>query len=114
MYDGVPSRPAVPSRSLGRTPPRVSVPSHSRDAELVAFRVEHHDVVKVLTVGLLADGRGSGGDQLGCLRADELLALGHVPWRRACHPDVDVHPVLGRLALRHPEKADGWADAVRI
>jgi hypothetical protein len=40
---------------------------------------------------------------------------GHVPGRRlACHPDVDVHPVLGRLALRHLEKADGWAHTGRI
>jgi hypothetical protein len=66
----------------------------------VAFWVEHHDMTKVLTVGLLADIRSPGGDQLGRFRTDELLALGHVPWRLACHPDVDVHPVLGCLALR--------------
>ena len=58
-------------------------------------------MVKVLAVGLLADSRSPGGDQFGCLRTDQLLALGHIPWRLACHSDVDVHPVLGRLAFRH-------------
>jgi hypothetical protein len=72
----------------------------SRDAELVAFWVEHHDMTKVFTVGLLADSRSPGGDQLGRFRTDELLAFGHVPWRLACHSDVDVHPVLGWALVR--------------
>jgi len=37
----------------------------SCDAELVAFWVEHHDMTEVLAVGLLADSRSPGGDQLG-------------------------------------------------
>jgi hypothetical protein len=65
---------------------------------------EHHDMFKVLTaVGLLMNSRRPGGDQLGCLRADELL--GQVPWRCAGHSDVDVHLFLAVLpsgTLRKP------------
>jgi hypothetical protein len=81
----------------------------SCDAELVAFRVEQHDVAKVLAVGFLALGCCPGGNQLGHSRANELRSLGHVPWRLSGYPDIDVHPVLGRLRLWHPEEADGRA-----
>jgi hypothetical protein len=80
----------------------VSVLRPSRDAELVAFWVEHHDMTKVIAVELLADSPSPGSDQFGCFGMDEVFALGYIPWRLACHPDVDVHPVLGCLGLRHP------------
>src|SRR5262245_60689673 len=85
-----------------------------RDAELVAFWVEHHDMVEVIIVSLLADGRRPRGGEFGCLRTDVPLALSHVPRWLACHPDVDVHPVLRGLPLGHSEKRDGRADAVRV
>src|SRR5262245_61948739 len=71
-------------------------------------------MAEVLTVGLLTDSRSPGGGQLGCLRTNEPLTLSHVPWRLTCHPNVDMHPVLCCLGLRHPEKADGWAHAAGI
>jgi hypothetical protein len=55
-------------RISGPTSLRSSLLPPSRDAELVAFRVEHHDMTKMLTVGLPADGRSPGGNQLGDFR----------------------------------------------
>ncbi len=86
----------------------------SRDAELVTFGVEHHDMAKMLAVGLLAQACRPSGNQLVNLHADTLLSFGHGPGRLAGYPDVDVHPVLGRLALSHPKKADRHALALRI
>jgi hypothetical protein len=49
----------------------------------------------------------------GCLACTQ-NSLGHVPRLLARHPDADVHPVLGRLGLRHPEEPDRGASAIRV
>ena len=60
-------------------------------------------MAQVLAVELLTDSRCTDGGQLGHLRADQVFPHGHVPRRLARDPGVDVHPVLGRLGLRHPQ-----------
>ncbi len=48
------------------------------------------------------------------LRPDPLLAHGRVDRALARDADVDVHPVLGGLALGNPEEADGRPRAVGV
>ena len=50
----------------------------SADAELVALRVEHHDVAEEISVVLLADPRRPGVDELRSLGPDEALAFSPV------------------------------------
>ena len=72
----------------------------SRDAELVALRVEHHDMVKVLTGGILADSRRSGGDQLGAFARLELSGTqigARVPIRRGGAMCRDQSTVLSAV-----------------
>src|SRR2546423_4072642 len=85
-----------------------------RDAELVAFGVEHHDVAEVLAVQLLTHACRSGGNELVRFCAEEWLARGHVPRRRSGHFEVNVHPVLGGLGFRNPGEVDSGQFPVRI
>jgi len=71
-------------------------------------------VAEMRSVELLTNTGGTKREEFGGLRPNEFLSLSHVPRRLAGHADVDVHPVLGGLALGHPKKADGWTDTVRV
>jgi hypothetical protein len=75
----------------------------SSDAELVALGVMHDDVPEDVAVPLLADHRRAGGNQLGHFLLDQSGALGHVLGAWTGHPDIDMHTVLGGLAL-----GDSW------
>lgn len=46
----------------------------SHDAELVAFRVGHHEMIQVVTDAILAEQDRPGADQLGRLGADPWFA----------------------------------------
>ena len=71
-------------------------------------------MAEMRSVELLTNIGCTKSEEFGGLRPNEFLSLSHVPRRLAGHADVDVHPVLGGLALGHPKKADGWTDTVRV
>jgi hypothetical protein len=66
-------------------------------------------MVQLPTVAFLANGGGPGRNQFTDFSANSLVALGHIPRRLPGDPYVDVHTVLGCLAFRHSQKADGGA-----
>ena len=90
-------------RRLGAPP---SLEPRSRHAELIALRVEHHDMVEVLAVEDSSRRIVAPASPAPSPSHKSLLALGHVPRRLTCHTDIDVHPVLRGLGLRHPEEPD--------
>ena len=85
-----------------------------RDAELVALRVEHHDVAEVLAVGLLADDASPRRRRARQPWPGSVARVRPGPGRLAGQPDVDVHPVLRRLRFGHLEEADRRTQAVRV
>lgn len=88
--------------------------SLSSNTELVSFGVIHDNMPEDPTIRLLTHCRRPRSGEFAHLRADELLPLRHVPGWSTRHSDVDVHPVLCRFPLRHPEKSDRRALAVRV
>src|SRR6478736_4137022 len=106
---GAPRWRSRSSRS-SRPPP----PERSGDAELVALGVEHHHVAELAVVELLAHPGRPRRLQLGHPFVHEPVPLDGVPRRLAGYPDVDVHAVLGGLALGHPQEADRRAATLRV
>src|SRR5215472_6672511 len=112
---------ATPARLLATPPvysPRGSLGlANSGHAELVALRVKQHDGVTPHVLVHPSDA-GARVHQLLHLLADQLLALlaGDLA---VGHPDIEVDPVLGGLALGHALEVDPgtlvrWVDHRRL
>jgi hypothetical protein len=80
----------------------------SADAELVAFRVSHRNVMTRVLQPCPRPGLG----QLGDLRGDRGPPIFRA--EAGGHPYVDVQPVLGHLGLGHPQDRQRRADAGRV
>ncbi len=76
----------------------------SVDVELVALGVFHRDSVVVEAVrGQDADYRGTESGQAAGLRVDALPADLHRNGAATAYGDIEVEPILDRLALRNTQ-----------
>src|SRR6202020_2093561 len=84
------------------------------DAELVALRVGHDEVIRHPVLPVLADnGRARPGQTRDCLQHPRPADLLRLAAAAACL-HVQVDPVLGRLGLRDLEERDGRPKARRV